>query len=460
MIAPRPNAMIRVRGARVHNLRDLDADIPRDRLVVLTGVSGSGKSTLAFDTLFAEGQRRYIEGLSTYARQFLDLLERPEVDSIEGLPPTVAIDQKSGTAGSRSTVATLTESADLLRLLYARCGLPHCPECGEPILRQTPERMVSSVMGLGEGRKVILMAPIVLSRKGLHAGAFAAIRRAGLIRARVDGQVLEIGPDDPKLAKTRPHTIEAVVDRLVIRDGIRLRVAESVDLALKLGEGSVVLSVEDGGGWADRTLSVRFACPRCNRGLEEIEPRTFSFNSPQGACPTCSGLGRVAVDPSQAAPQGETCPDCRGARLRPEALAVTLGGLGIHQLQALDLAAAREFLDSLAFEPPLDLVGPPIVREIGRRIAFLERVGLDYLTLDRPAVTLSGGELQRVRLATQIGSGLVDVFFILDEPTAGLHPRDTDRLLLSFSNCGTAGTVCWLSSMTRQPCEQPTGSST
>ncbi len=523
-IADDPPGAIRVRGARVHNLRNVDVDIPRDRLVVLTGVSGSGKSSLAFDTLFAEGRRRYIEGLSSYARQFLDQLEPPDVDRIDGLPPTVAIDQSSGPAGPRSTVGTLTEAYDYLRILFARAGLPHCPSCGRPIERQTPEQMVSGVMGLAEGRKVLVLAPMVRGRKGAHADSFAAIRREGLIRARVDGDVVEVGDPPPKLAKTKVHTIEAVIDRLVVREGIRPRLAESIDRALKLGDGTVVLSLaDDSGGWTDRVVSVKFACPNCGIGLEEVEPRTFSFNSPHGACPECGGMGTKAeFDPDLAIPdrtksldegaiaspeaqgklialpaflkkhklsgsravetwpeaalrgffEGEDgfpglrkalkqaqeaaktdrqrdalsaflvevpCPKCGGARLRPEALAVTVGGRSIASLTALGASEAKTFLSGLAFPPPLDAIGPPLVREVVARLGFLERVGLGYLPLDRRADSLSGGEFQRVRLAGQIGSGLVGVGYVLDEPTSGLHPRDTARLLEALRELRDAG---------------------
>ncbi|WZO97972.1 excinuclease ABC subunit UvrA [Isosphaeraceae bacterium EP7] len=524
-----PDAFIRVRGARVHNLRDVSVDIPRDKLVVLTGVSGSGKSSLAFDTIYAEGQRRYIEGLSSYARQFLDQMEPPDVDLIDGLPPTVAIDQRAGTASPRSTVATVTEIHDYLRLLYARVGIPHCPSCGEAIRRQAPEQMVRTALALGDGRKVLVLAPLVRARKGLHRESFEAIRRAGLLRARVDGQVIEIA-DDPILAKTKVHTIEAVVDRLVIREGIAPRLSESVDLALKLGDGSILLSAQAGETWDDLLLSTRFACPACGLGFEPLEPRSFSFNSPQGACPACDGLGtvpgfdpelvlpdrsksvaagaiapwnrpgaksksrvaeRAALDdflarlevsrdtplaewpdatlqqmlkgdktthfdgiipmlereykteparPPLEAYRGQApCPACNGARLKPESRAVSLGGMGIHGASALAIDKAFTFFDSLIFEPEMAAIGPPLVREIIGRLTFLRRVGLGYLSLDRPADTLSGGELQRVRLATQTGSGLVGVCYILDEPTAGLHPRDTGRLLDSLAALRDAG---------------------
>ena len=530
---------IRLRGVRVHNLRDVDLDIPRDKLVVLTGVSGSGKSTLAFDTLHAEGRRRYIEGLSSYARQFLDQMERPDVDLIDGLPPTVAIDQKSGTANPRSTVATVTETYDYLRLLYARAGVPHCPKCGQAIQRQAPEQIVDTILRLGEGKKVLVLAPLIRGRKGQHLEVFRQIREAKLLRARVDGTILDLNDEAevPKLAKTKVHTIEAVVDRLVVRDGIRPRVAESVDRALELGGGSIFLVVQEGETWVDQVASIHYACPGCGTSLDEIEPRTFSFNSPQGACPKCGGLGSFArFDPDLVAPDrskalddraivawealteaardeaesdptlllflkrhdldrsrplndwpskilkaffdGEkkgddfkpypgllkglekalaeartdarrealaiyqsltTCPSCAGARLRPEARGVTIGGKAIHELTDLAIDQARAWLASLRFAPHLDQIGPPLVAEVDARLAFLERVGLSYLTLARGSDTLSGGELQRVRLATQIGSGLVGVCYVLDEPTAGLHPRDTDRLLASLTDLRDRG---------------------
>ena len=529
-------ATIQVRGARVHNLRNIDLDLPRDQLVVLTGVSGSGKSSLAFDTLFAEGQRRFMETLSSYARQILDQLEPPDVDQIDGLPPTVAIDQKAGLPNPRSTVATITEVLDYLRLLFARTGTPHCPQCHQPIQRQTPEQMTSTAMALADASRVMILAPLVRGRKGEHAESFAAIGRAGLIRARVDGEILDVSESPPKLAKTKTHTIEAVIDRLVIRDGIRPRMAESIDRAIKLSDGTVILCVQQPDGtWVDRVLSVHLSCPGCGMGLEPLEPRSFSFNSPAGACPACDGLGTSdefdldLILPDRTLSLGEgavapwsvlapadaadalddkeltaflkaakvdrftpldawpartldafvlgqpkekvwskgllqrlkhtldraesdkvrnsiasfqsavACETCQGARLNAAARAVKLGGESLTNLLARPVGDALAFFQQLKFDPPADQVGPPLVQEIAQRLVFLDRVGLGYLSLDRPADSLSGGELQRVRLATQIGSGLVGVCFILDEPTAGLHPRDSERLLESLKSLRDAG---------------------
>ncbi|MFI5461573.1 MAG: excinuclease ABC subunit UvrA [Isosphaerales bacterium] len=517
---------IQVRGARVHNLKNIDVDLPRDCLVVLTGVSGSGKSSLAFDTIYAEGQRRYLECLSSYARQFLDQLERPDVDSIEGLPPTVAIDQRAGTANPRSTLGTVTEIYDYLRLLFARTGKPHCPSCGTPIHRQTPEQMVALVMRLKEGHKVQLLAPLVRGRKGQHLDVFQAIRRAGLIRARVDGEMIEVTDQPPVLAKTRAHTIEAVVDRLSIREGIRPRLAESLDLALKLSGGGVLTLTESPKGWDEQFLSIHLNCPNCGTSLPAVDPRSFSFNSPHGACPACQGLGArrsfqpglVVPDRSRSWDQGAVvpwmllssneghtaaddilirdflarhaadgarpleswppqvwesfwsgepagafpgfaalldrcyqgtrseilrrglevyrdevpCSACGGSRLRPEALAVRIEGRSIYQLSSQTIGELLAFFRSLEIEPALEKVAAPLIAEIVSRLQYLVDVGLDYLSLSRGSDTLSGGELQRARLAAQLGSGLVGVCTILDEPTAGLHHRDTARLLASL----------------------------
>lgn len=417
---------IRIRGARVHNLQSVDVDIPRDALTVITGVSGSGKSSLAFDTLFAEGQRQYIDSLSAYARQFLDSLPRPDVDLIDGLAPTMAIDQKPGSTGARSTVATITEIYDYLRLLFARVGIPHCGNCGAAIERQSPDAICQSLLQLPEGTRVVLLAPMVRGRKGQHREVFEAIAAAGLVRARVDGEMLAL-EDVGELSLRKNHTIEAIVDRLVMREGIESRVAESVALALKLGQGLLIASSQqDSSSWSDRLYSTAMSCVECGSSIEEIEPRTFSFNSPYGACSTCDGLGRLKDDESD-----QPCSACGGTRLRPEALAVTVADASIDQVTGLSMQQAGEWIDQLG--PTLtelqQAVARPIKLEVSKRLNFLQRVGVQYLTLDRAADTLSGGELQRVRLATSIGSGLVGVCYVLDEPSIGLHPADHDRLI-------------------------------
>jgi excinuclease ABC subunit A len=524
---------IQVRGASVHNLKNVDVDIPRDRLVVLTGVSGSGKSSLAFDTIVAEGQRRYLECLSSYARQFLDQLERPEVDSIEGLPPTVGIDQRAGTANPRSTLGTVTEIYDYLRLLFARAGTPHCPACGSVIQRQTPEQMVAHLLRFQEGRRIQILAPLVRARKGQHADIFQAIRRAGLIRARVDGVIGEVGEPAPKLVKTRPHTIEAIVDRIAIREGIRPRLAESLELALKLSGGTVLVLLESPTGWDELVLSTRFSCPDCGTNLTEIEPRGFSFNSPHGSCPSCQGLGSESVfdrdlvipdrsrswrdgavvpwplvapssreaveatglideflarnhlDPAaslaswpeetsfrfwagdaqgpfpgiaallarlEQATRSENlnqaldayrqqipCSACGGSRLRVEARSVRVQGRTIHELTACTISDALKFFQGLKLSPALEPIAGPLVSEILGRLEYLLDVGLDYLSLGRASDTFSGGELQRARLGAQLGSGLVGVCAVLDEPTTGLHPRDTARLIASLRRLVSQG---------------------
>jgi len=430
--------LIRIRGARVHNLQGVSLDIPRDALTVITGVSGSGKSSLAFDTLYAEGQRQYVDSLSAYARQFLDQIPRPDVESIDGLAPTLAIDQKAGVSGARSTVATISEIYDYLRLMYARVGTPHCGECGSEIAQQSADVIRDSLTALPEKTKVVLLAPMIRGRRGVHREIFEEIRKSGLIRARVDGEI-NLLDDVPPLAPKKNHTIEAVVDRLVVRDGVELRLAESLDLALKLGKGlTTVLTQEKGSGeaaqWTERIYSTSMACVECNASFEEIEPRTFSFNSPYGACDDCDGLGLVGED-------DETCPTCDGARLRQEALAVTIAGLPIHHLTSMPLDESILWFRKVEARLT-DLqraVASPITREVVRRLEFLIRVGVPYLTLDRHADTLSGGELQRVRLATSIGSGLVGVCYVLDEPSIGLHPADHDRLLDCLRELQTQG---------------------
>jgi excinuclease ABC subunit A len=430
--------VIRIRGARVHNLKNVSLDIPRDAITVVTGVSGSGKSSLAFDTLYAEGQRQYVDSLSAYARQFLDQIPRPDVDSIDGLAPTLAIDQKAGVSGARSTVATISEIYDYLRLMYARVGTPHCGECGSEIAQQSADVIRDSLSALPAKTKIVLLAPMVRGRRGVHREIFENIRKAGLIRARVDGETYLL-EDVPPLAAKKNHTIEAVVDRLVIRDGVEVRVGESLNLALKLGGGlTTVLTQNDGGGkggdWKEKIYSTSMACVECNASFEEIEPRTFSFNSPYGACGDCDGLGRLEDD-------GDICETCGGARLRQEALAVTIAGVPIHTLTAMPLDESVAWLGKVeaSLSELHKAVASPITREVIRRLEFLVRVGLPYLTLDRQADTLSGGELQRVRLATSIGSGLVGVCYVLDEPSIGLHPADHDRLLDCLRELQTHG---------------------
>ncbi len=522
--------VIRVRGARVHNLQNVDLDLPRDRLIVVTGPSGSGKSSLAFDMLFAEGQRQYIESLSVYARQFLHQMERPDVDLIDGLEPTISIDQRAGSQNPRSTVATVTEIYDYLRLLFARLAEPACFQCGATIRQQSAEQIIEDLLALPVGTKLILMAPLVRGRKGQHKDVLAAVRKAGFVRVRVDGEVLDVDQVG-ELAPRKNHQIEAVVDRIVIRDGVDARLAESTRLALAHGEGAVLVSffapcngekaaARGKESWTEQLYSTLYACPHCKISFEELEPRTFSFNSPYGACPACEGLGsRLQFDPELVVPddslsladgavsawKGATavetrrhksqlrdflksagfdwkkplsqlkprareqlfhgdgsgfigllalleqeyvtslqatrrerlealrgqvvCKACGGSRLRPEARACRFHGRAIHEITAMSVGQAREWFATLSWPPAAEPIARPTVQEIDRRLDFLQRVGVDYLTLDRPADTLSGGELQRVRLATGIGSGLVGVCYVLDEPSIGLHPRDTQRLI-------------------------------
>ena len=453
---------IRVRGARVHNLQNVDVDVPRGRFVVITGVSGSGKTSLAFDTLFAEGQRRYLETLSAHTRAYLDQMQPPDVDEIDGLPPTLSIEQHVGTAQPRSTLATTTEIHDFLRLLYARAGVPHCPSCGRELSQQSTQAIVEAILALETGRKAMILAPVVRGRKGTHHELFEKIGRDGFVRARVDGQIIDVG-SPPELKKSKPHDIDVVVDRIVVKEGLRARLFESVELALRNGNGTCIVSHEEHGAWNDRLFSSRFACPDCGLNFPEVEPRTFSFNSPYGACPSCQGLGVVPPDSEN------ECPDCHGARLGPVGRAVTFAGARLHELLSLSVADARRAVtgllarlvpeaaasaprtaateqagstfDSAALRPPARLIAGRILPEVAQRLQFLEQVGLDYLTLDRGAPTLSGGEFQRARLAGCLGSGLIGVCYVLDEPTIGLHPRDTGRLLetlFELRDCGNS----------------------
>src|SRR5947209_6443671 len=473
-----PRDRIVVRGAREHNLKNITVEIPRDKFVVLTGISGSGKSSLAFDTIYAEGQRKYVESLSAYARQFLGLMEKPDVDHIDGLSPAVSIDQKGAPRNPRSTVGTVTEVYDYLRLLYARAGIPHCPKCGKPISRQTREQIVDQVLARPEGSRIQVLGPIVRGRKGEYRQLFEDLRRQGFARVRVDGIVAELG-DEISLDKNKKHWIEVVVDRIVTRSDIQTRLADSVETALKLGQGIMyveVLPKEGNAGTPTRTRGVArergnakrravadptarllvfsqlFACPDHGSVLPEIEPRIFSFNSPHGACPTCTGLGfRQEFDPDLildwdkslsdgavlpwAASTSEyyyeplQSPACQGARLRPESLSVRVGGRNIAELTALTVRQTLDFFNVLTLSDRERMIAAQILKEIKARLGFLVDVGLDYLTLDRTATTLSGGEAQRIRLATQIGSGLMGVLYVLDEPSVGLHQRDNRRLI-------------------------------
>ena len=419
-----------IKGAREHNLKNLDVAIPRDKLVVITGLSGSGKSSLAFDTIYAEGQRRYVESLSAYARQFLEQMGKPDVDSIEGLSPAISIEQKSTSHNPRSTVGTVTEIYDYLRLLFARVGHPYCYQCGQEIAAQTVQQMVDSIQSLPEGAKVQILAPIVRGRKGEYRKELLDMRRAGYVRARIDGRIVDLG-DEITLDKQKKHTIEVVVDRLVIKhdQAMARRMADSVENALKLAHGLIgVLDQHDQVTLYSDTL----ACIRCGVSYPEITPRVFSFNSPHGACPACDGIG-YAVAPGCPEEQDFTtldlCPTCQGARLRPESLAIKVGRRSIAEVTRLSVRAAAEFFTQLSMTEREQFIAQRILKEVRERLGFLVNVGLDYLTLDRAAATLSGGEGQRIRLATQIGSGLVGVLYILDEPSIGLHQRDNRRLL-------------------------------
>ena len=536
---------IKIRGANEHNLKNIDVDIPRNELVVLTGLSGSGKSSLAFDTIYAEGQRRYMESLSSYARQFLGQMEKPDVESIEGLSPAISIDQKSTNRNPRSTVGTVTEIYDYFRLLYARIGIPHCPKCGKEIKKQTVDQMTDQIMELPEGTKIQLLAPVVRGRKGTHAKLFEKAKKSGYVRVRVDGSMYEL-TEEIILDKNIKHNIEIVVDRLIVREGIEKRLSDSIESVLTLAEG--LLQVDVIGG-ETLNFSQSFSCPDCGISIEEIEPRSFSFNNPFGACPDCYGLGykmefdidlmipdktlsindgaitvigwqsctdkgsftRAILEalckeygfdldtPFEDYPEAvqhvlihgtdgrevkvyykgqrgegvydvafegllknverryretgsETmkaeyesfmritpCHTCGGQRLKKDALAVTVGGMNIAEVTALSIEKLQKFLAELVLTETQELIGGQILKEIKARTNFLMDVGLDYLTLSRATGTLSGGEAQRIRLATQIGSGLVGVAYILDEPSIGLHQRDNDKLLKTLKHLRDLG---------------------
>ena len=533
-----------IKGAREHNLKNIDLVIPRDKLVVFTGLSGSGKSSLAFDTIYAEGQRRYVESLSSYARQFLGQMEKPDIDSIDGLSPAISIDQKSTSHNPRSTVGTVTEIHDYLRLLYARCGIPHCPDCGKVIERQTIDQVVDRVLSLPEDTKAQIIAPCIRGRKGEHQKLLEELKREGYVRVRVDGTIYDIA-DVPALDKKTKHTIEAVIDRIVIKTGIEGRLTDSLETAFRLGNGLAIVAIVDG---EEMLFSQNYACPDCGISIEDLTPRMFSFNNPYGACPTCSGLGTLLkVDPdlvisdqklslaqgcvnvmgwnsgskgtiasmyfdaltkqygvSMKTPYEDLpkevqnailygtgkdklhiaykkefgsgsfdapfegiavnmerryrestsdyskqeierfmtqtpCPDCKGKRLKRESLAVTVGDINIADLSDLPVRDTRDFLHNMHLGKTQTMIAEQILKEIDARLGFLVNVGLDYLTLSRSAVSLSGGEAQRIRLATQIGSGLMGVLYILDEPSIGLHQRDNARLLKTLQRMRDLG---------------------
>src|SRR5437667_12428301 len=444
---PDPRSIV-IKGAREHNLKNLDLVLPRDKLIVITGLSGSGKSSLAFDTIYAEGQRRYVESLSAYARQFLEQMDKPDVDSIEGLSPAIAIEQKTTARNPRSTVGTVTEIYDYLRLLFARIGRPHCPQCGDPITAQTVQQMVDALMALPAGAKLSVLAPIVRDRKGEYKKELQEARRSGFIRARIDGKSHELA-DEIALDKQKKHTIEIVVDRVVLKhdDPTMQRLADSLEIALKQAHGLVVIDLD---GKKDLIYSEKLACVRCGFSYSELTPRLFSFNSPHGACPACDGLGN---EPPQGCPvfsedeeheeedNGSLtlCPICKGDRLKPESLSVLIDRKSIAAVTRLSIRDAAEFFQRLRLTEREQFIGHRILKEIRERLGFLINVGLDYLTLDRAAATLSGGEGQRMRLAAQIGSGLVGVLYILDEPSIGLHPRDNERLLHSLKQLRDMG---------------------
>ncbi|HXF18464.1 MAG TPA: excinuclease ABC subunit UvrA, partial [Burkholderiales bacterium] len=533
---------IRVRGARTHNLKNINLDLPRNRLIVITGLSGSGKSSLAFDTLYAEGQRRYVESLSAYARQFLQLMEKPDVDLIEGLSPAISIEQKATSHNPRSTVGTVTEIHDYLRLLYARVGEPHCPDHGEPLSAQSVSQMVDHVLQLPEESRLMILAPLVVDRKGENVDLFEELRAQGFVRVRVDGKVCDLD-SVPKLSKTRKHTVEIVIDRLKVRADMQQRLAESFETALRHADGRALAVEMDNG--QEHLFSSRFACPICSYSLSELEPRLFSFNNPMGACPRCDGLGqitffdpkRVVAFPHMSLAAGairgwdkrnqfyfemigslarqygfdidtpfeelsedvrklilygtgrdrvrfmyvgergnkyhrehpfegilptlerryketdsaavreeltkyvasQPCPDCKGTRLRREARNVFVAGKAIFEISALPLKLTQQFFQQVKLSGAKLAISEKIVQEIGKRLQFLINVGLDYLALDRAADTLSGGESQRIRLASQIGSGLTGVMYVLDEPSIGLHQRDNDRLLQTLQDLRDLG---------------------
>lgn len=440
---------IKIRGAKVHNLKNIDVDIPRNKFVVVTGVSGSGKSSLAFDTIFAEGQRRFLESLSSYARQFLGIPDKPDVEQIEGLSPAIAINQKTTNNNPRSTVGTITEIHDYLRLLFARIGKAHCPKCGKIVTPQSVDQIISQILKFPEGTKIILLAPIVRDKKGTQAEIFERLKNSGFVRVKVDGEIFNLD-ENIKLAKTKKHNIELVVDRLTIRENIRTRLADSLEIALKFGGGVVYVQTDEN----IFNFSEKNSCVDCGISLPDIEPQLFSFNSPRGYCKTCEGLGKIfkkleyssVFEWMQAVHDFKTsdnefdiCPDCHGKRLNPAALSVTVGDKNISEVSDLSVAQCKNFFDNLILSDTEIKISKQILKEINSRLKFLCDVGLDYLTLSRKSATLSGGEFQRIRLATQIGSALTGVLYVLDEPSIGLHQYDNQKLLQTLKNLRDLG---------------------
>lgn len=433
---------IRIRGARTHNLRNIDVDLPLGKLIVITGVSGSGKSSLAFDTLFAEGQRRYLESVSVHTRSLLKQLPRPDVDEVSGLPPTVSVDQRVTTAPTRSTLAVTTEIYDFLRLLYARAGIAHCTGCGEPVESQSVDEIVARVLKRPERTKLMILSPMIRSRKGAHKDVFERIGRNGFVRVRVDGELLDIS-DVPELSSNKAHNVDAVIDRIILKDGIDQRLRESVELAVRESDGTCIVCQQVDDAWQDELYSTRFSCADCNLSFPTPEPRTFSFNSAWGACPTCEGFGiRGTVDDSDDITvfRQAACPECDGSRLQPFARGVTFLGTPIADFTALSvedaLSLTKQWQSSSSpsslshdFSHKATLVARRTLPDIQQRLECLQKVGVGYLTLNRTTRTLSGGEFQRARLSACLGTGLHGACFVLDEPTSGLHPRDTRRLL-------------------------------